>query len=311
VAASGPLLIGQSLELWRAPLTTALDRRDAPPLLQRARRQAKARAAALDLNLGFAPDEQRLAALPWLIATLRADPLLASLPLLIDVGEPARLRRAAELLDGASDCLLNAVPLGDPLAPALFALAARSGWGVVLSPRTLDTRTPATAELLAVTLAAGAEGARDAGIEGLLLLDALAYPPATDADRARRSLTVLRALRGLSAADVRPLVAVGNVGFAATATVRPALRSLYAAAAVAAGAAALLLPAEERRSLAAIAVTQGDEAGLPPGERAWLGAVAEAAAFGEPLPAPPVDGWPGASASLQAWALLTAAAAAG
>ncbi len=299
------VLIGQSLERWRAPLDAALRDRNPAPLLARARRQLAAGATALDLNAGArgtAGDLRRVAAI--------VHDLAPDVPLLLDSGDETALAAALEACrrDGlAAPRVANAAVAGGRGEQAIFEAAARGGAGVVVSPRGLepaesgDAGAPATAGRIVETLLAALERARAAGAGGPVYLDALAHPPALDAARCARSLDVLRALREVVPREAAiPLVAAGNVGHGAPPALRPALRLLYAVAASGAGARAIMLPVEQRGLIEALALTAGDR--RPAGDRErWLRAVAPAARDGERWPAPPpVAG----DAAREAWALL-------
>ena len=305
-----PLLIGQSLELWRGPLALARDRAEQRRELERlAGGQLALGAGALDLNAG-AGAGRREALLACAAQLARSRP---GVPLFLDCGDPgalaAALRRASEAAPGRPAPLVaNSLPAAGGAEPVLRE-AARSGAGLVISPAGADraARAPAAGALLALCEGASARS-REAGVAGPLYADALAYPPALDAARCRRSLELLRALGG-SGAGVVPLAAAGNAGHGAPAAVRPALRRLYAAAALGAGARALILPVEDRPLVAAIdAVTAADAERRPrPGEVAretpWLRRVARAVGAGEPLPAPPQRA---GRLALGAWELLAA-----
>ena len=265
---SAPLLVGQSLELWRPPLADALRRRDPAPLRDRAARQLAAGAHALDLNLGAgsgaAPTSPTSLAgdLAWAAAAIReAQPEVA---LWLDCADAAALTIAVATVP--PPVVVNAAFLdGSPRTRALLAAAAASGAGVVLSPAPHESQEPeaepAPLDLPLDALLAAAEQARallaSAGLAEAWF-DCLAYPAATAAPRARRALALVRSLaadrgRAARAPRLRPLLAVGNVGHGAPPRLRPALRRRYAAAAAAAGAAALILPVEDAELLAAIA----------------------------------------------------------
>ena len=258
---SAPLLVGQSLELWRPPLAEALRRRDPAPLRDRAARQLAAGAHALDLNRGVGSGAAPSAIaddLAWAAAAIReAQPGVA---LWLDCADAAALAIAVATVP--PPVVANAAPLdGSPRTRALLAAAAASGAGVVLSPAPHESQEPeaepAPLDLPLHALLAAAEQARallaSAGLADAWF-DCLAYPAATDAPRARRALALVHALAADSARTPRlcPLLAVGNVGHGAPPRLRPALRRRYAAAAAAAGA-ALILPVEDAELLAAIA----------------------------------------------------------
>ena len=134
-----PLLVGQSLELWRPPLSEALRRREPGPLVARARRQLEAARAAglarvaLDLNLGLgegvAP-AQLANDLVWAASAIRgAAPGVA---IWLDCGSHEAL--TAALVEIPPPLTVNAVFLDRPGARDLLAVAAEAGAGVVVSP---------------------------------------------------------------------------------------------------------------------------------------------------------------------------------
>jgi len=279
------LLIGQSLELHRAPLRAALAARDPGPLLANARAQRTLGADALDLGAGV--DGAALDLL-WAAATLRV--ALPGVPLLLDAGRPAALASALDLCerDGVAGPLVaNALPVDEArttAGEALLRAAVRAQATLVLSPRALDDPKRAEADRLAEACREALAAARTAGFTRECYVDSLAYPPALDAARARRSLALLRLLRGTH--GVVPLVAVGNVGHGAPHELRPALRLAYAAAACGAGAGALLLPVEQPGLVAAVRAASG--ASAPSGAlETWARAVAEASATGARVPPAP------------------------
>ena len=274
-----PLLVGQSLELWREPLAGSLRRRDPEPLVARARRQLEAARAAgveriaLDLNRGLGEGEPpaRLANdLAWAASAIRgAEPGLA---LWLDCGSHEAL--AVLLGEIAPPLTVNAAFLDRPGARELLATAAATGAGVVLSPAARAGGSP-DALLRAAAEARGLLA--EAGLAEAWF-DCLAAPPPASPWRA------LGLVRALAASEqrprLRPLLAAGNVSYVAGATprLREALRALYAAVARGAGAEALIAPLEQPSLLAAAGV------GPPPAEPAarWLRAAAAAAARGEP-----------------------------
>ncbi len=280
MTAAAPLLVGQSLELWREPLAGALRRRDPRPLAARARRQLEAASdaglerVALDLNRGLGDGEPpaRLANdLAWAAAAVRgAAPGVA---LWLDCGSHEAL--TAVLAEIPPPVTVNAVFPGRPGAHELLAAAARTGAGVVVSPA-----GSAAADLAGLLREAERARALLAGA-GLAeaWFDCLAAPPPAPPSRA---LDLVRALASAGAATprLRPLLAAGNVAHlpGATPALRDALRALYAAAARGAGVAALIAPLEQPSLLAAAS------GGPPPGDPIgrWLHDAAEASARGEP-----------------------------
>ena len=277
---AAPLIVGQSLELWREPLAAALRRRDRQPLVARARRQLEAARAAglervaLDLNRGLGAGEPpaRLANdLAWAAAAIRrAEPGVA---LWLDCGSHEAL--TAVLAEIPPPVTVNAVFPGHPGARELLDAARTAGAGVVVSPAANaagDLADLLRAASEARTLLAGASLAE-------AWFDCLAAPPPAPPGRA------LELVRALAASEerprLRPLLAAGNVAHLAGATppLREALRALYAASARGAGVAALIAPLEQPSLLAAVAAS-----GAPPADPAarWLLAAAEAAASGEP-----------------------------
>lgn len=299
---AAPLLVGQSLELWREPLAGALRRRDPEPLVARARRQLEAASAAgldrvaLDLNRGLGAGEPpaRLANdLAWAAAAVRrAAPGVA---LWLDCGSHEAL--TAVLAEIPPPVTVNAVFPDRPGAPELLDAARTAGAGVVVSPA-----GSAAADLAGLLREAERARALLAGA-GLAeaWFDCLAAPPPAPPDRA---LDLVHTLAGASAATprLRPLLAAGNVAHlpGAPPPLRDALRALYAAVARAAGVEALIAPLEQPALLAAVS------GGPPPADPAgrWLHAASEAAASGEP-PARP-DGALAASQPEfdRAWELL-------
>ncbi len=284
------LLVGQSLELHRQPLAAALAGRAPAPLRARAGAQVHAGADALDLNAGV---DGRADDLAWAAALLR--PEHPGVPLFLDAADPATLAAALDACARAGvvgPLVANALPAEDVRAPggaALVRAAAAYGADLVIAPRHLDRDGVAAPDALAESAREAVAAARTAGVSGWCYVDCLAYPPALDPVRARRSLALLRTLRGHDAAV--PLVAVGNVGHGAPAELRGWLRVAYAAAAVGAGAGALLLPVEEPSVMAAVALARGARtpADADPVE-GWLAVVAAAAAAGTRVPpAPPAE----------------------
>ena len=312
-APEAPLLVGQSLEIWREPAPGRPPLRASPQERESsARAQLALGAGALDLNAGAGGDlADELAGSARHLARLFPD-----VPLLLDCGDARALAVALERAAmGAparpAPLVANSLRPGDPAAERLLRAAVRTGAGLVISPAGADRRDPPrpVRPLLALVEVA-ARRAREAGAEGPLFADALAYPPLRDPDRSRRSLELLRAFRD-SPEGLIPLVAVGNVGVRGPARLRAAVRRLYAAAALGSGARALILPVEDRRLVAAISeLTAAGPPGADPGppggalarELPWLRRVMRAAA-GEQLPSPPpsLRGY-----GRQAWEILRA-----
>ena len=272
----GPLLVGQSLELWRPPLSGALRRREPGPLVARARRQLEAARAAglarvaLDLNLGLGEGvaPARLAnELVWAASAVRgAAPGVA---IWLDCGSHEAL--TAALVEIPPPLTVNAVFLERPGARDLLAVAAEARAGVVVSPA---DRAGAGFDALRRAAAHARELLAESGI-GEAWFDCLAAPPPAPPSRA------LDLVRALAASDgtprLRPLLAAGNAGYVANAapSLRAALHALYAAVACGAGAEALIAPLEQPSLLVAAAC-----GGPPPGDPAgrWLREASGAAA---------------------------------
>ncbi len=292
-------LIGQSLELWRPPLASALARRDAAPLVASARRQLTAGASAIDVNVGARGSARDLR---WATAALHA--ALPGVPLFLDCGDAIALADALRGLAGAAGAsgdaplIANAAVLGPgDDARRVIEAAATAAAGVVLSPRLADASRVATVDELRELIDGGLHMAAAAGVTGPIYADALAFPPAGDRARCLRSLALLRALAGSS--DARPLVAVGNVGAGAPALQRRALRRCYAALATGAGARALILPVEDAALMRTVDVLRGVTAAADAADT-WLAAVASAASIDD-APPPPADA---GEALREAWAML-------
>ena len=279
MTAGAPLLVGQSLELWRPPLSGALRRRDPGPLVARARRQLEAARgaalpAALDLNLGLGDGvaPARLANdLVWAASAIRgAAPGVA---IWLDCGSHEAL--TAALAEIPPPVTVNAVFPARSGARELLAAAAEAGAGVVVSPA---DRAGADLDALLHATAHARELLAESGL-GEAWFDCLAAPPPAPPGRA---LGLVRALAsGDETPRLRPLLAAGNAGYVAEAPppLRAALRALYAAVACGAGVEALIAPLEQPSLLVAAAC-----GGPPPGNAAgrWLHAAARASARGEP-----------------------------
>ena len=284
------LLIDQSLQLFRGKLAGALERRDAKPIVAHARAQLDAGAGAIDVNVGVEGDAHGLI---WVLAELRR--AFPGLSLFLDGPGPATLAVTLGLCEREGvhgPLVMNALPAGgepgleESLARvALLQATARARAGLLISPRGAESDDPkADAAIHRAALDAAVE-ARQAGVHETIYLDALTWPAATDAARARRSLRLLRAWRRVE--SVTPLVAVDNVTAGFDGAPRRALRLVYAAAAIGAGAGALILPAADRALLEAIAMLRVHEISAAKGPNRWLALVAAAAHEGRALPATP------------------------
>jgi 5-methyltetrahydrofolate--homocysteine methyltransferase len=289
------LIVGQSFEVWRDPLASALARGDRTALTQQARAQLDAGAGAIDVNVGASGDASTLAA--------AANALRASMPeatLWLDSGDAAAI---VEALHGVPGPLVaNAAALRGG-AEGVVAAAARTGAGVVVTPRLADQSGTASIEELLILIGEGERLATEAGLDGPVYLDALAFPPAHERGLALRSIAMLRALasrRAERGTDSMSLVAVGNVGHGAPPRLRPALRRVYAALVVGAGVDALITPVEDRALMRLLRVLDGHEPASTPG-LAWLARQSEATRLGERLEPPPPEVGP---ALQHAWALL-------
>lgn len=288
------VVIGQSLECWRAPLAGAVTRRYAAPLLRRARAQLDAGADAIDVNFGATGRAGLGADLTWAADVLRA--ALTDVPMFLDSGDIEALAGAVAVTPGP--IVANAIPLEDePSAKAmrLLDIVARAGAGAVFSPRAAD-RSDDTSAILGAAEEARAAAAR-AGVRGPLYLDCLTYPPATHPERCRRSIMWIASLRDAGLEDLRPLVAVGNLGYGTPASLRPALRAVYVTLCAAAGRPALILRAEDRELIALVAVLDGGSVPRTAFEE-W--ALVTSKGTGDRRPSEP----PGAAARA-AWALLS------
>jgi len=296
------LIVGQSMELHRRPLSEALEARAPEPLVKNARLQVEAGAQALDINAGTQgwADDFR-----WVAGALRRGGITQELWL--DAGSAAELAAAIEgfTLAGIEGPLVaNALPAGAALGAAegaLLAAAARQGAGLVISPRMVDRGGVAGAEPQWVVheAAQAVERARGWGVPGPHYIDALAWPAALDPVGCRRSLILLRSYRE-AVPYALPLAAVGNVSHGSSNEVGAALRVLYAAAAAGAGAEALILPVEDRACLRAARLGAGETAPRDAIE-GYLVMVAQGAEAGLIAPPPPEDA---PAAFHEAWRLI-------
>lgn len=290
------LRIGQSLELWRAPVIAARAWMGEVVL-----RQFAAGADTIDINAGA-----RGAARALIEAAELVRPLAPETPLFLDSGDSLALLAALEAIP--APVVANAVALGEAAELVLLETVARAGAAAVLTPRLHDEQRFASTEELTHALATGIQRARRAGVQGALFLDCLAYPPAIDHDRWLRSLEMARIAAG---PNRNALLAVGNVGHGSPARLRPWIRVITLALAHGAGASALILPVEESRLLGALRLLQGER---PPTSEldAWLVDLAEAGREGawpppHPPEGPPPEGAP--PALLEAWAVVLGAPA--
>ena len=240
-----PLLVGQSLELWREPLASAVRDRDPQPLIASARRQIEAGAQALDLNTGAGPGVAE--SLAWAASVLRDAGVSAQLWL--DSADESALADALPRAEG--ELVANAYFL-DPArraGGALVEACVETGAALVISPLGYDrSDDPSPLEALVEAAALAADQMAASGIERWWF-DCLA-PAATDPLRAQRSILLVRAVREGGA---QPLLAVGNAGHGLPAPLRPARREIYAEAATLAGVAALILPVEQPGLVDAVA----------------------------------------------------------
>ena len=293
------LLIGQSLELSHSSRIEAVRSEDRRAIREQVRAQLAAGAEAIDINGGPRAD---VADLAWCAEVLRE--AFPAVPLFIDTASALLL---GEVLDAchrgalAPPFIANSIPVdagGVPRqeGPLALRVAARTGAGVVISPRLVEPLdAPATAEVVADAGRHGASVARAAGVRDEVYVDALAFPPVSDALRCRRSLDTLRLLRALRESETAgsdghlvPLTAAGNVGYGAPPPLAAALRAVYAAAAVGAGAGALILPVEETSTVRAVRLALGDCVPLDAADR-WLAQVATAARAGARPEAAPAE----------------------
>ncbi len=274
------ILIGQSLELSRARVLRPMRRREPGPVVDAVRRQVEAGAGVIDLNGGVHADADDLA---WCARVIWD--ALPGVPLFMDTASPLLIAQTLEACRRtgiigplvANSFVADAAGRFDADTRTAVDAAILAGAGVVLSPHGADHRGAGDAASAAVIAAAGLralQGARDAGVGGPWYLDALAFPPLSDAVRCARSLAVLRAWRTVE--DAEALVAVGNVGYGAARPLAAALRAVYAAAATGAGARALILPVEEATTLRAVRIASAE---LEPAtdEDLWFAEVALAA----------------------------------
>ena len=306
MTAGAPLLVGQSLELWRPPLSGALRRRDPGPLIARARRQLDAARAAgrspvaLDVNLGLGEGvaPARLANdLAWAASAIRgAAPGVA---IWLDCASHEALTAALAEIPGP--LTVNAVFPARSGARDLLAVAAETGAGVVVSPA---DRAGADLDALLRAAAHARELLAESGLAEAWFDCLAAPPPAPPHARPSRALELVRALAASHEAPrLRPLLAAGNAAYVADAPppLRDALRALYAAVACGAGVEALIGPLEQP-SLLAAAVCGGPPPGDPAGR--WLLAAARASARGEPPPRPPASLAAAQPDLDRAWSLL-------
>ena len=252
-------------------------------------------AHALDLNAGIDGQAHAL-----LAAATRVRVVAPGTPLFLDTGDPAAL--ASVIARAPAPVVANAVVLGDDSELALLEAIARAEAGAVLSPRGFDEAEPLPVDALVERMRAGVDRARAAGVAGPLYLDALAYPPAFDPWRWRRSVEIARAMPEIDAAV---LLAIGNVGHGSPPELRPWLRLVTLALAVGAGARALILPVLpvlEGSLVHTVPLLEGRRAPVDDVDR-WLIEVAEVArqSVGGTWPSPPPASAP--HALLEAWAI--------
>lgn len=275
------LLIAQSQPLvHRAPGTPARDL-DAPALLERAQAQVAASADAFDISGAAGADVEDIA---WFTGVLRD--AFPELPLFVDAGDDVRVGQALEVCEreGAGAPIIgNSIAVNETgrfteEGRAALHVAARSGAGIVISPRLLDTPDEvADHEYIAYAAMRAAELVRAEGVTGTLYLDALAFPAGSDPVRCARSLSTLAGWKLVDHAE--PLTAVSNVGYGAEPALASALRAVYAAAAIGRGARALILPVEDAATMLGVNIALGRQVVSNPDEE-WLLSVATSAERG-------------------------------
>ena len=282
------LLIGQSLEFSRPDLADALRLEAASTLVEAARAQIAAGAGAIDLNAGTHTDVRDLA---WCARAVRV--ALPDVPLFIDTATAVLL---AEVLDTcaregvggrlvANSIAVDMMGALDEEAHVVVRVAARTGAGVVISPRLADTLGEiADAEYVAYAGLRSAERARTEGVTAPVYIDALAFPAISDPVRCARALATLRGWARVEHAE--PLLAIGNVSYGATGALASTLRATYAAAAIGAGARALILPVEDPRTVETVRMALGERPATST-EDAWLLDVTAACRTGETPPTAP------------------------
>lgn len=284
------LRIGQSLELWRAPVIASRAWIGEVVL-----RQFAAGADTIDINTGAQHGARAL-----IEAAALVRPLAPTAPLFLDSADSLALLAALEAVP--APVVANAVALGEAAELALLEAVARAHGGAVLTARLHDEQRVASTEELTHALATGIQRARNAGVEGTLYLDCLAYPPAVDHERWLRSFEMVRIAAG---PNRTALLAVGNVGHGAPGRLRPWLRLVTLALAHGAGARALILPVEEGRLLSALRLLEGERVAANDLDH-WLLEVAEAGREGAWPPPWPPEGVP--AAALEAWTVVLGAA---
>ena len=278
------LLIAQSLELTRRD--QAARDLDAPGLLQRAQAQVDAGAAAIDVCAAAGAEIGEAA---WFAGVLRG--AFPELPLFLDAADEEQLREGLEACerDGTGAPLIaNSISVDETgrfneLGRAALHVAARTGAGVVISPRRLPEEV-ADADYMAYAAMRAAELVRAEGVTGMLYMDALAYPAVSDPEKCRRSIDTLAGWTLVDHAE--PMTAVSNVGHGADPALASALRAVYAAAAIGRGARALILPIEDAATMVGVDIALGRRLAANADEE-WLLHVATAGKQGAPPPPAP------------------------
>jgi cobalamin-dependent methionine synthase I len=172
------IIIGEKINATLAPVKPLILERDAAALLELAKRQARAGAHFLDVNVGTGVGSQaeEVEAMKWAVQTIQAE---VELPLCLDSADPAVLEAGLEA-NSRQPCMINSTSAEPEKLAGIMPLAAKYHASLVALtmdeagiPKTVEDRRRAGGKIVAACEKYGVPLDR-------VLFDPLVLPISTD-----------------------------------------------------------------------------------------------------------------------------------
>jgi len=229
------ITIGERINGQFADVRRAIAERDSRPVEDLARRQTKAGASYLDINVGTAAEDPQ-DAMRWLVETAQA---ACETPLCLDSQKPAVIRAGLEACDTARGVLLNSAPLSKKSDPGVLdtyaGMAVEAGGKLICLtmdaegvPQSVERRVEIAAELVTRAMDLGLEPDR-------LFIDPIILPVNVPNAQAQPGL-ILQAIDQITVlSDPPPHITMGLSNLSQGATERSLINRTFLAMAVSHG----------------------------------------------------------------------------
>ena len=232
------IVISERINGMFTAVKKAIAARDREAIQNIARRQIKAGANVLDINVGTAADDPQ-ETMKWLVRTVRE---VTDLPLCLDNPKLAVIKSGAE--EAGDDFIINSTTAREPDLSEFLAFAAESGAKIIALtidengvPNSAEGRVEIGAKIIIAAEAAGVSAER-------IYLDPITLPINVAQDQPGKMLETIGQFKLLS--DPPPHVVIGLSNLSSGTKEKSLLNSAFLAMAMGAGLDAVILDPEDK-----------------------------------------------------------------